>query len=213
MILWNHLQKIGWFWQSKGWGYDESQGPIKPTDRHIINNPTYCRKTKELAALVEAASKYTGLDSKEAAEGVQDLPSRAALKAAVAVKLNNPAAEEGEEPFLRADGLFQARKINYELLEGANVLVHVRLPKTGLCSSVLCASYHHRGLCDCRPPRRTISTGTALSPALLPMGGSGWTWRTPLTLRGILGLPGSPETRKAPFTSLSVRPTSTTAQK
>jgi hypothetical protein len=145
MLLWNHLQKIGWVWKkSKGWVYDESQGPIKPTDRHIINNPNYCRITQELAALVEAASKYTGSDSKEAAEGVQALPSRAALKATVAVKLHNQAAEEGDQPFLRRDGIFQASTIDFELLEGPHVFVHVRplltpLPKTGLCRSVLCA--------------------------------------------------------------------------
>ncbi len=125
-LLANHLQKKGWVWQSKGWGYDESQGPIKPTDRHLVNNPTYCLKTQELAALVEAASKYTGLDSKEAAEGVQALPSRAALKAAVAVKLHNQAAKEGDQPFLRPDGIFQADTIDFELLEGPHVFVHVR---------------------------------------------------------------------------------------
>jgi hypothetical protein len=49
-----------------------------------------------MAALVEAASEYTGLDADEAKEGVQRLQTKAALRAAVAVKLNNPAAEEGE---------------------------------------------------------------------------------------------------------------------
>ncbi len=145
-ILSNHLQKVGWVWLLKGWGYDESQGPIKPTDRHIINNPNYCLKTQEMAALVEAASKYTGSNAEEAAEGVEALPSKAALKAAVFVKLNNPAAEDGDEqPFLRPDGIFEAPNIDFDLLEGPNVLVHVRplltpLPKTALCRSVLCAS-------------------------------------------------------------------------
>ncbi len=143
-ILHNHLQKIGWVWPSERWGYDESQGPLKPTDRHIINNPNYCLKTQEMAALVQAASDYTGKDANEAAEGVEPLQTKEAMKAAVVVKLNNPAAEDGDVPVLRADGILQASTIDFELLEGLDVLVHVRplltpLPKTALCRSVLCA--------------------------------------------------------------------------
>jgi hypothetical protein len=143
-ILHNHLQKKGWVWKSKGWGYDESRGPIKPTDRHIINNPNYCLKTQEMAALVQAASKYTGSNAEEAAEGVEPLQTKEAMKAAAFVKLNNPAAEDGDVPDLRADGILQASTIDFELLEGRDVLVHVRplltpLPKTALCRSVLCA--------------------------------------------------------------------------
>ena len=111
-----------------------------------------------MAAHVEAASEYTGLDADEAKEGVEPLQTKAALRAAVAVKLHNPAAEEGDEPFQRADGILQIRKVDFEFLESDKVLVNVRplltpLPKTALCRSVLCASYQHRGLCDCRPPR------------------------------------------------------------
>jgi hypothetical protein len=121
LLLYTHLQKIGWVWPSKGWGYDGSQGPITPTSRHIINNPNYCL------------------------EGVEPLQTKAALRAAVAVKLHNPAAEEADEPFHRADGILQIRKVDFEFLESDRVLVHVRplltpLPKTALCRSVLCAS-------------------------------------------------------------------------
>ena len=89
-----------------------------------------------MAALVQAASDNAGLCAEEAKEGVEPLQSKAALKAAVFVKLNNPAAEEGDVPFRRTDGILQADKVDFELLEGPKVLVHVRplltpLPKDG----------------------------------------------------------------------------------